>query len=1796
MANLIQQYRETFPEFREAKDDQIVDTLWQRFGGADSGMDKTDFALELKGRGPRIGAFESGKQKLYGSLETGAAKALEGLGADEMSARLQERAAARREDVEERYQPRIRGYEDMQSIADIPEYAGQLIAGSAPQMGLQALGGIAALAATRGRARLPIVGPISKGTTATIGAGAAGFPAYFGSNIERQMEEGAAFEDTEAGPAALAALGQTALDAASLNVWFRGIPGVTAAEKAGRIGRAATRAVEAGATEALTETAQQSLEIMQADPEKFFSFSPAVKSELANAAIGGGLVGGLFGGAAGAVSRGPKTKGVEPPRPEGPQPGDEGAVEGEPLALPPPEGAPAEAPEGQVPEGQAPVSPGEEPLAPAPRVPPEEGITAPGIEPVAEPEIGQAPEPVTEPTAPVEPLAPVEPKAPAPKAPSIFENPNPPSLPKALQLGKWNYNYGNKGEFQLNFASDIEKALFQVTKKVKVPKDNEYRLWLKDQGLSDNEINGYGSQFRQILKEQVQARVKAGQNTGIIDVPRFTLKFTPQPVEPIAPAPAPVQPAPAPAPIQPAPAKPAPTAKPAPAPAPVKPAPVPKAPVQPTQVPFSKQTSIRSDTSVGSDRVLSTRAPNQQTSTINVSKQDLDSFNATLPGGIEMFREVAARLLPGVTVELTIRNDPNGSSYGSNTVISPYRTRIMLNPAAIALGTQANTEPRAREAFFTQVMFHELSHNVENFYLTTAPKSVVEAIIDQYVKQRNPGVMQRLAVADALKKLRPADDPVFFKRLLSRFGISETEYNTYVKSKGKVVPKRFKGKDILAPEADLRMDYYRSFSEWIAEKGAEWMAKEAQGIVPKTVFEKFQKDILKLLKDVYREVTKALGIKSREGAFEQFMRDNYGKRTSVVGTVDRVTDKDVIDYRNWGYTGQSQGTASTTAAEAPTSTASAAPTNVEAAQKKLAGAYIKPEAMGFKGFLRLVKEAYESGLTQNLGDKITRAATDRFIDLRRLDERFVAHLKATGRAVQAAYDQRYAIAANLSSYAGILARENVLGMLETTLKYGGVPVIKKFSKDPNDPLDGVLMISREGKQAGLTFLGDLVRADKLDAFKYYAMAQRVLGRYAGKQAPITQQEARDIVSFYEKDPEVVKAYKAYQDFNQALMQMAVDSGVISQKIAKEFMKHNDYYPFYREMDETGKYTGPLFTSGVLTSTKIQQATGGTGQLEADPIEVIMKNAQFWMHSAAKNLAARKIYTMLKEIGEADSIKNSNQLKPGEAEGVFRVNGLEQKFSIKNPDIAAALETTGAHQLPNWTKIPGKFTQFYRELVTRSPDFILKNIIRDPLNAFVTSGVSFNPFAAMDNFRKALTNPQMSAELRALQNYGIIGGFRSIPGTEDATQLLNTNFKPTSNGVYVVPNGNVLTGILSKAWNALGTASEASDAATRMEIYKKVLEATGNEAEAAFRAQEVINFRKQGASSAIRYLSILVPFINGRLQGMDVTARAFSTDLKKTLMKGGYLFAVSMAMQALMGDDEEYKQLPDYIRYGSMPVPLKLLGLGDSGFLAIPKPFEIGFVFQTVPEVLVQAAMGNVEQRELQKVAWEQLKNTFGLAMAPQFVMPIFEQLMNRSSLTGLPIVTEAQKNLPAELQYTSATSDIVKNLAGSMGISPVRAEALIKGYGGQIVTSMLGLIDGMYRSATGTGVDKDWTQYPTVSTFLKTQANTNPKGVADIYRLSAEIQGLTTAINTYVAQGMGERAVELVKENEGLLSMKQSISGLRTQLNTLSRNERMIVNNPNIPQDQKNEQLRQIRETRRVLGKIMSENISLTGK
>lgn len=1799
----IQQYKYAFPETADVPDEQLVDKFYEEYGKS-SGLDRKDFGLAWAGRGPSLSPIQAGWERLKSSTQTFGARALYAAGAEETGLEQLRKAQERDEDVTARYTRTVPEFKDVDSAYKFGRYLYEVGGESAPQMLVQAAaaafgGGVGVVMRSAiGRAATQGVMGATLKLAPEIGAVGAGTIPFAGQNIQRQVEEGTPFEQTSLAKASTAAVAQSALDTLSLRTMFKGLPGGSLPEKAGVFRSAIVRGLESGATEALTETGQQALEILQANPEKLFSMSPEVQRELKEAAIAGGLLGGVIGGVSGAAHA--KFAGKEaPPAPQPaptptPTPGPTPAPGPTPLPGPTPAPTPLPGP-----------TPAEEI---APRSFGSEGLTEPAR---------QSTDPITG-----KPLV-------------SFET--------------------TTGEnVDVHFTNDFDRALhFATSDDVKPSTRQEYQDFLTYQGMTEDQITELGTKLNEKLQAEADAKVQSGEVGPLtIDFARREAKdvynslpqiestwknlkdqgFTNAQIDEEMTGATAFDNA--------------------------KKGPVSEEINKDTNVyyyekplPLTSQADVPGKPGKAFKDKLNRAVPGITTMIDGVLKRlypgtDIHVFNSNDPNSLGFFAGSWRFKTPGTEAGKLRREGEFGVGINFNAILNGLK-----NPS---------NAPTSSKIKLVHTVFHELSHPMVDAVLTRLSPVEIEAVMKQYVESRNSVLARRVAAGWVLRNYvqdpslkiydyeeRQIRDPQKLedlkKAIAKGFQVSTQYLENFISNHtvDSIGPLFRAGTD------DTR--YYRDFQEWAAERGARWMAEDLAGRVPENPMEKFAKEIFLALKRLYKAIESALGIPYKEGAFEEAINRVWGSSNKI--NVDKTLAQTMTqDPRNTQYyrttelrrdnntygaiskpvptptqpTGQqSEGIAgrvgptpdkvyvvgSTKTTEGQTQTApnsSQIPPvgSLDPIVQKLRKATEKPES-GIKKFFRAIKEIWKNNSWREMADNITETMADGMVKVLRLDERYAAEMKRQGRNLEAAYDQRYPMTARLSAYVAALARDNSLAMVETILHHGGKI---EYVKSGKEATDGYIRVNRDGvdpkSPGGLTFLGDLVRSGKMERWRDYAMAKRIEGLQGrGLKTPITVDEARKVIAEYNKDPDIVKAYKDYQEFNKNLMKLAADSGVITKEAAALFMQNNDYYPFYREMEEGKGFSGPIFTAGIVSPTRIAQALGGTEHLKNDPVEVILKNAHFWANASAKNVASNKMYTMMKVLGEASDLPaKGGTIKPGEVEGTTRINGKEQRFVVKNPDLAAALEAMGANPMPNWTKVPGAFTSFYRELVTRDPTYVFKNLMRDPFSAMVTSGVNFNPFKAFGNFFKALRNSDNMESMLALQNFGILGGYRALPGMQDAGALLGKGFDPKAvqrGSVFVVPDANTLTSVIGKAWNALGKLSEASDAATRTAIYDEVLAKTGSEAEAAFRAQEVMNFRKHGTSQLIRTISMMVPFVNGRIQGIAVAAGAFRPEnIRYTMVRGGILLGASMALQALTADDDDYKQLPDYVRQGSLNIPLKYLGLSEHGFLSIPKPFEMGFIFQTLPELMVQAyGMDTKEDRAVGQVIRNFLAQTFGFSPIPiAAVSPLAELYFNRSNITGLPIVTHSMENLPPELQYTSATSDIMKTLGQMTGMSPVKLETLVKGYGGQVVTTMLGMVDGLYRTASGKGVDKDFTQFQPFSTFIKNEKNTNPQGVADIYRLSAEIQGLTTAVQYYNSMGMADEARKLMEENEGLFRLKGSLSSMRTQLNNLSRQERVILNSDVVSQDARTQYIDSIREARRQLSSVMPDLIKYTGK
>ena len=262
--------------------------------GGNADMLGLDELLEIQAATEDVSDFQAGRMAAGAALETGIAGLLSAFGFEDTAESTMESADQTQEELALRYQRDVPSIVEsfetqgvMGGISDLPEFLKETFAFSLPQTG-------AALAA--GAAGTLVGGPAAGLATAT----AVGTPIFAGYNIQRQMEEqNIGFEDAQVAKAYGVGAVQAALDAVLGRVLglfgrTKGPEEIAKAAQRGIVNRVSRKAGAGAAIEAPTETLQQSLEIVQADPEKFFELGPEVRSELLESAIAGGLLGGAI--------------------------------------------------------------------------------------------------------------------------------------------------------------------------------------------------------------------------------------------------------------------------------------------------------------------------------------------------------------------------------------------------------------------------------------------------------------------------------------------------------------------------------------------------------------------------------------------------------------------------------------------------------------------------------------------------------------------------------------------------------------------------------------------------------------------------------------------------------------------------------------------------------------------------------------------------------------------------------------------------------------------------------------------------------------------------------------------------------------------------------------------------------------------------------------------------------------------------------------------------------------------------------------------------------------------------------------------------------------------------------------------------------------------------------------------------------------------------------------------------------------------------------------------------------------
>jgi hypothetical protein len=390
--------------------------------------------------------------------------------------------------------------------------------------------------------------------------------------------------------------------------------------------------------------------------------------------------------------------------------------------------------------------------------------------------------------------------------------------------------------------------------------------------------------------------------------------------------------------------------------------------------------------------------------------------------------------------------------------------------------------------------------------------------------------------------------------------------------------------------------------------------------------------------------------------------------------------------------------------------------------------------------------------------------------------------------------------------------------------------------------------------------------------------------------------------------------------------------------------------------------------------------------------------------------------------------------------------------------------------------------------------------------------------------------------------------------------------------------------------------EASDAATRVAIFKKEKQAgldkgmTEDEATnfAVMKARESINFMIHGNSKSLNALRQMIPFLSASITSLDTVYRAATgynlppaeKAAAKKLFKqrAALMLGSSIAYAMLMQDDDEYKKLPDYIKDNNWLIKNPL----GEGFIKVAVPYEVGFLFKTLPEVAIRGLAGNSTGKEMLKSYKDGFLHNLptGGVPVPQAVKPALEVITNYSFFTGNPIESIGEGRLPVEMRGRNA-SETAKFLSqaglGAVGLSPAKIDALVQGYMAEAGTFSFSLADHLITTVQGKEpTSKNLAKQPFFKAFL-TDPNSN-KAVADFYQIEQTANQVAQEFSTMTKTGLGKDAVELMQDEDKrkLMASAPALRRVATSMTAIRKAIEATNNNQSIPPDERREMVNKL--------------------
>jgi hypothetical protein len=712
------------------------------------------------------------------------------------------------------------------------------------------------------------------------------------------------------------------------------------------------------------------------------------------------------------------------------------------------------------------------------------------------------------------------------------------------------------------------------------------------------------------------------------------------------------------------------------------------------------------------------------------------------------------------------------------------------------------------------------------------------------------------------------------------------------------------------------------------------------------------------------------------------------------------------------------------------------------------------------------------------------------------------------------------------------------------------------------------------------------------------------------------------------DPKIAAVADRVTAMHRELLEMRYKAGLLSEEAYAAIIKSDDFYtPLYREFAEgagtgmggtmsgarSGKFN--VFSSGVRRMDRTAEALEKT----ADPLEMVVADAARTYRDVAKQRVSNVIFSIAddnKMIGSnglplIERVQADPMSPPKGPDIVQQVrNGKLYTYRINDKDVLDALSAQDNVSSNALVKIASLLKNIKTAGIVVLPDFAAANIIRD----VAMSGVQRTDVAraAREGAIGALSGGAVGAatadsDESAVKRFMIGAGLgagaglyaRPFKETMVAVKQILGNDKIyrefLANGGstegFVVRNANDAAKILKDLekgpgfsasdiliptnwWQTLRKIGSVGEQATRVAAFKQGMESGMSGAQAALFAQDrTLRFANIGGSKTVKTLAATTPFWNAKVQGWDKLGRMLK-DPKTYPLAIGMILAPTVALWTVNKDNPEYWERPIWERNLFWLIPKSAVGGGETGFYRIPKPFELGFLFASLPERALDYAtqagldipfIGEIQSASPQVAEPEKLlarsagdigsSTLEGTLPIPEVASLPTQLFMNKDLFRNRPIVSQPQ--LSPQLQVTEESSAVARALAKA-GVSPEKTDFFIRNAFGTAGAEASKVLD---IGARATGIpapeaSAGTSRIPFLGRFAE-RFTTSDKGQTDPETIARdrlrELKQIESDYNELVRRGDYGKLVDFAEKNMDDLELAKKIQPLETELDKLSR-------------------------------------------